>query len=387
MNIFEKDSQFIANTYARFPLALEKGKGSLCYDNEGKEYIDLSTGIAVNTFGFSDEVWVNAVTEQLYKIQHTSNLYYTAPCAELAEILCQRTGLKKVFFGNSGAEANECAIKVARKYAADKKGSEYNKIITLKNSFHGRTITTLAATGQDVFHTDFLPLTEGFLYCEAGNIEQLKDLVANNKVCAIMFELVQGEGGVLPLSKDFVDAIFQIAKENDILTIADEVQTGNGRTGSLYAFMKYGVLPDVVSTAKGLGNGLPLGATMLGEKVKDVLTPSSHGSTFGGNPVACAGALSVINRIDDNLLEEVNMKADYIVNSLKNANGVKSVSGLGLMLGIETEKDAGEVIKYCMDNGVLVIKAKNKVRLLPALNIPMELLQKAVEIIKKGCAL
>jgi acetylornithine/N-succinyldiaminopimelate aminotransferase len=387
MNIFEKDSQFIANTYARFPLALEKGKGSLCYDNEGKEYIDLSTGIAVNTFGFSDEVWVKAVTEQLYKIQHTSNLYYTAPCAELAEILCQRTGLKKVFFGNSGAEANECAIKVARKYAAEKKGSEYNKIITLKNSFHGRTITTLAATGQDVFHTDFLPLTEGFLYCEAGNIEQLKDLVANNKVCAIMFELVQGEGGVLPLSKDFVDAIFQIAKENDILTIADEVQTGNGRTGSLYAFMKYGVLPDVVSTAKGLGNGLPLGATMLGEKVKDVLTPSSHGSTFGGNPVACAGALSVINRIDDNLLEEVNMKADYIVNSLKNANGVKSVSGLGLMLGIETEKDAGEVIKYCMDNGVLVIKAKNKVRLLPALNIPMELLQKAVEIIKKGCAL
>jgi acetylornithine/N-succinyldiaminopimelate aminotransferase len=387
MNIFEKDSQFVANTYARFPLALEKGKGSLCYDNEGKEYIDLSTGIAVNTFGFSDEVWVNAVTEQLYKIQHTSNLYYTAPCAELAEILCQRTGLKKVFFGNSGAEANECAIKVARKYAADKKGSEYNKIITLKNSFHGRTITTLAATGQDVFHTDFLPLTEGFLYCEAGNIEQLKDLVANNKVCAIMFELVQGEGGVLPLSRDFVDAIFQIAKENDILTIADEVQTGNGRTGSLYAFMKYGVLPDVVSTAKGLGNGLPLGATMLGEKVKDVLTPSSHGSTFGGNPVTCAGALSVINRIDDNLLEEVNMKADYIVNSLKNANGVKSVSGLGLMLGIETEKDAGEVIKYCMDNGVLVIKAKNKVRLLPALNIPMELLQKAVEIIKKGCAL
>ena len=387
MNIFEKDNSFIANTYARFPIALEKGKGSLCYDNEGKEYIDLSTGIAVNTFGFSDEVWVKAVTEQLTKIQHTSNLYYTAPCAELAKVLCERTGLKKVFFGNSGAEANECAIKVARKYAADKKGGEYNTIITLKNSFHGRTITTLAATGQDVFHTDFLPLTDGFCYCEAGNVEQLKDLVANNKVCAIMFEFVQGEGGVLPLSKDFVDAIFDIAKKNDILTIADEVQTGNGRTGELYAFMKYGVLPDIVSTAKGLGNGLPLGATMLGEKVKDVLTPSSHGSTFGGNPVACAGALSVINRIDDELLDEVNMKADYIVNSLKNASGVKSVSGLGLMLGIETEKDAGEVIKYCMDNGVLVIKAKNKVRLLPALNIPMNLLQKAVEIIKKGCAL
>ena len=387
MNIFEKDSRYIANTYARFPVALTSGKGSLVYDESGKEYIDLSTGIAVNTFGFSDDVWVKAVTEQLSKIQHASNLYYTAPCAELAEILCSRTGLKKVFFGNSGAEANECAIKVARKYAADKKGSEYNTIITLKNSFHGRTITTLAATGQDVFHTDFLPLTDGFCYCEAGNAEQLKELVANNKVCAIMFELVQGEGGVLPLSKDFVDAIFEIAKENDILTIADEVQTGNGRTGSLYAFMQYGVLPDIVSTAKGLGNGLPLGATMLGEKVKDVLTPSSHGSTFGGNPVACAGAVSVINRIDDELLAEVNKKSEFIINSLKNASGVKSVSGLGLMLGIETEKDAGEVIKYCMDNGVLVIKAKNKVRLLPALNIPMNMLEKAVEIIKKGCAL
>ena len=387
MNIFEKDSCYIANTYARFPVALTSGKGSLVYDENGKEFIDLSTGIAVNTFGFSDEVWVKAVTEQLSKIQHASNLYYTVPCAELAEILCSRTGLKKVFFSNSGAEANECAIKVARKYAQDKKGSEYNTIITLKNSFHGRTITTLAATGQDVFHTDFLPLTDGFVYCEAGNIEQLKQLVNDNKVCAIMFELVQGEGGVLPLSKDFVDAIFQIAKDNDILTIADEVQTGNGRTGALYAFMKYGVLPDIVSTAKGLGNGLPLGATMLGERVKDVLTPSSHGSTFGGNPVACAGAVSVINRIDDELLAEVNKKSEFIINSLKNASGVKSVSGLGLMLGIETEKDAGEVIKYCMDNGVLVIKAKNKVRLLPALNIPMNLLEKAVEVIKKGCAL
>ncbi len=387
MNIFEKDNSFIANTYARFPIALESGKGSLVYDNEGKEYIDLSTGIAVNTFGFSDEIWVKAVTDQLTKIQHASNLYYTAPCAELAKVLCERTGLKKVFFGNSGAEANECAIKVARKYAADKKGSEYNTIITLKNSFHGRTITTLAATGQDVFHNDFLPLTEGFKYCEAGNISELQELIASNKVCAIMFEFVQGEGGVLPLSKDFVDAIFEIAKKNDILTIADEVQTGNGRTGELYAFMKYGVLPDIVSTAKGLGNGLPLGATMLGEKVKDVLTPSSHGSTFGGNPVACAGALSVIERIDDKLLKEVREKSEYIINSLKNANGVKSVSGLGLMLGIETEKDAGEVIKYCSDNGILVIKAKNKVRLLPALNIPFELLEKAVEVIKKGCAL
>lgn len=387
MNLFEKDAAYVAGTYARFPVALVSGKGSLVTDENGKEYIDLSTGIAVNTFGVADDVWINAVTEQLTKIQHASNLYYTEPCAELARILCERTGLKKVFFGNSGAEANECAIKTARKYAAEKKGKDYNVIITLKNSFHGRTITTLAATGQDVFHNDFLPLTEGFVYCEAGNEEELETLVKNNKVCAIMFELVQGEGGVLPLSQRFVDKIFEIAKREDILTICDEVQTGNGRTGALYSFMKYGVLPDIVSTAKGLGNGLPLGAAMLGEKVKDVLTPSSHGSTFGGNPVACAGAISVLNRIDEKLLQEVNQKSDFIINSLKNADGVKSVSGMGLMLGIETEKDAGEVIKYCRDNGVLVIKAKNKVRLLPALNIPNEMLEKAVEVIKKGCAL
>ncbi len=387
MNIYEKDSEFVANTYARFPVALVSGKGSLVKDINGREYIDLSTGIAVNTFGVADSDWINAVTEQLGKIQHTSNLYYTEPCSELARVLCERTGLKKVFFSNSGAEANECAIKTARKYAAEKKGNEYNTIITLKNSFHGRTITTLAATGQEVFHNDFLPLTEGFVYCESGNIAELESLVKNNKVCAIMFETVQGEGGVLPLEQGFVDAIFEIAKKNDILTICDEVQTGNGRTGALYGFMKYGVLPDIVSTAKGLGNGLPLGATMLGEKVKDVLTPSSHGSTFGGNPVACAGAISVINRIDEKLLSEVNEKSEYIINSLQNAKGVKSISGLGLMLGIETEKDAGEVIKYCMDNGVLVIKAKNKVRLLPALNIPFELLEKAVKVIKEGCAL
>lgn len=385
MNIFEKDSCYVASTYARFPLNLVSGKGSIVYDNNGKKYIDMATGIAVNTFGFCDDEWVKAVTEQLNTLQHASNLYYTKPCADLAEILCQRTGLKKVFFSNSGAEANECAIKVARKYAADKKGSDYYTIITLKNSFHGRTITTLAATGQDVFHTDFLPLTDGFVYAEANNIEDLNEKVKNNKVAAIMFECVQGEGGVLPLEKDFVDAIFKIAKENDILTIADEVQTGNGRTGTLYAFMNYGVLPDIVSTAKGLGNGLPLGATMLGEKVKDVLTFSSHGSTFGGNPVACAGAINVVNRLDDELLADVKAKSEYIFNTLKDANGVKSVSGMGLMIGIETEKDAGEVIKYCMENGVLPIKAKTKVRLLPALNIGWDELKAAVEIIKKGC--
>lgn len=385
MNIKEKDSLYIANTYARFPLVLKEGKGSLVTDEDGKEYIDLGTGIAVNTFGFSDSEWVSAVTEQLNTIQHTSNLYYSEPCVTLAEMLCNRTGMKKVFFSNSGAEANECAIKVARKYAAEKKGADYNTIITLKNSFHGRTITTLAATGQDVFHKDFLPLTDGFIYCEANNCEELEKLVKENKVAAIMFETVQGEGGVLPLEYSFVGKIFELAEKNDILTIADEVQTGNGRTGKLYGFMNYGVTPDIFSTAKGLGGGLPLGATVLGEKVKDVLTPSSHGSTFGGNPVACAGAINILSRITDELLEEVTEKSQYIINALSDANGVKSVSGKGFMLGIETVKDAGDVIEECRKNGVLVIKAKNKVRLLPALNIPFDLLEKAVNVIINAC--
>ncbi len=386
MNIKEKDGLYVANTYARFPLVLKEGKGSSVFDEDGNEYIDLGTGIAVNTFGFSDDEWVNAVTKQLSTLQHTSNLYFSEPCANLAEILCNRTGMNKVFFSNSGAEANECAIKVARKYAADNKGAEYNTIITLKNSFHGRTITTLAATGQDVFHKEFLPLTDGFVYCEANNCEELKRIVNENKVAAIMFETVQGEGGVLPLTDEFVKAIFEIAAENDILTIADEVQTGNGRTGKLYGFMNYGVKPDIFSTAKGLGGGLPLGATVLGEKVKDVLVPSSHGSTFGGNPVACAGAINILSRINDDLLSDVCKKSEYIINALKNAKGVKSVSGKGLMLGIETEKDASVVIEECRKNGVLVIKAKNKVRLLPALNIPQELLEKAINVIINALA-
>ena len=385
MNIKEKDSLYIANTYARFPIELQSGKGSYVYDTEGKEYIDLGTGIAVNTFGVSDEKWVNAVTTQLNTLQHTSNLYYSKPCAELAEMLCTRTGMKKVFFSNSGAEANECAIKVARKYAAEKKCSDCYKIVTLKNSFHGRTVTTLAATGQDVFHKDFLPLTEGFLYCEANNIAELTEIAENNKIAAIMFECVQGEGGVLPLTPEFVKAIFDLAEKHDILTIADEVQTGNGRTGKLYGFMNYGVTPDIVSTAKGLGGGLPLGATMLGEKVKDVLKAGDHGSTFGGNPVACAGAANILSRIDDELLNGVVRKSKYIGEKFSGAKGIKSVTGMGLMLGIETVKDASEVITECRNNGVLVIKAKSKVRLLPALNIPDELLEKAVEVIINAC--
>lgn len=381
MNTVEKDKEYIASTYARFPLTIVKGEGSKVYDENGKEYIDLGTGIAVNAFGVSDKEWVKAVSDQLAKVQHTSNLFYSGPCADLAELLCKKTGMKKVFFSNSGAEANETAVKVARKYAAEKKGSDCNVIITLKNSFHGRTVTMLSATGQDTFHKDFLPLTEGFVYGEANNIDSIKTLIKENKVAAIMFETVQGEGGVLPLEESFVKALSEIAKEEDILLIDDEVQTGNGRTGALYNYMNYGIEPDIVTTAKGIGGGLPLGATMLGEKVKDVLGPGDHGSTFGGNPVAAAGAISIISRIDEKLLLEVRKKSEYIFNSFKGAKGVKSVSGRGLMIGIETEKDATEVLSLAREKGVIAIKAKNKVRLLPALNIPEEDLKKAVEIL------
>lgn len=385
MNVKCLDEQYIASTYARFPLVIKEGKGALLKDEEGKEYIDLSSGIAVNTFGAADEEWVSAVTEQLGKLQHISNLYYTEPQVKLAKLLCEKTGAKKVFFSNSGAEANECAIKTARKYAAEKKGSEYNVILTLKNSFHGRTVTTLAATGQDVFHKDFLPLTEGFDYVEANNIDDLKSKVAAHKVAAIMFETVQGEGGVMPLEPEFVKAIAEIAAAEDILMVVDEVQTGNGRTGQLYGYMNYGITPDIVSTAKGLGGGLPLGATMMFEKTEKVLTPSSHGSTFGGNPVCCAGALSVLERLDEKLLSDVRKKSDYIKSQLQDCEGVLSISGMGLMLGLTTRRDAGEIIKDCMQKGVLVIKAKDKVRLLPPLNITMEQLKKAVAVIKTAC--
>lgn len=381
MDIKQKDSLYVANTYARFPLVLKNGKGSRVFDEDGKEYIDLATGIAVNSFGYCDDEWIKAVTQQLNTLQHTSNLYYSEPCVKLAELICKRTGLKKVFFSNSGAEANECAIKVARKYAAEKKGSEYNTIITLKNSFHGRTVTTLAATGQDVFHKDFLPLTEGFTYVEANNCKELIKTVENGKIAAIMFETVQGEGGVLSLTEEFVKTIFELAESHDILTISDEVQTGNGRTGQLYGYMNYGVKPDIFTTAKGIGGGLPMGATVLGEKTENVLKAGDHGSTFGGNPVVCAGALSVLERIDEKLLKDVREKSQFIIEKLSACKGVKSVTGKGLMLGIETEKDASEVIGTAQQKGVLVIKAKTKVRLLPALNIPFDELQKAINIL------
>ena len=386
MDIKQLDNTYIANTYARFPLLLKGGKGSLVYDENGKEYIDLGTGIAVNSFGVADDEWIAAVTEQLSKIQHTSNLYYNEPSTLLAKELCERTGLKKVFFSNSGAEANECAIKVARKYGTDNKGAEYTTIITLKNSFHGRTITTLSATGQDVFHKDFTPMTEGFVYADANDIDSVRALVKENKCCAVMFEVVQGEGGVLPLDTEFVSALAQLAESEDLLLIADEVQIGNGRSGMLYGYMNYGITPDVVTTAKGLGGGLPIAATMLGDKVKDIFTPGLNGSTFGANPVSSAGALNVISRIDDALLADVRQKSEYIVTSLEGAKGVVSVSGLGLMLGVECERNASDVISECIDRGVLVIKAKNKVRLLPALNIPMDQLEKAINILKEVLA-
>lgn len=383
MKTKDLDKSFVANTYGRFDLEITKGNGSLVYDSEGKEYIDLSTGIAVNTFGMCDPVWINAVTNQLNKFQHTSNLYYTEPCARLAQLLCERTGAKKVFFGNSGAEANECAIKVARLWASENKGDEYFNVVTLKNSFHGRTITTLSATGQDVFHKYFNPLTDGFVYAEANNLESVEKMFSENKCCAIIMELVQGEGGVLALDKDFVKGVSDLCQKYNNLLVIDEVQTGNGRCGTLYAYQQYDINPDVITTAKGLGGGLPIGACLMFEKTENTLKPSLHGSTFGGNPVACAGAISIVERIDNELLNGVKQRSEYIFNSLKNAKGIKSVSGLGLMIGIETEGDVSVILSKCMEKGILPIKAKNKLRLLPPLNIPMELLKKAIEIIKK----
>jgi acetylornithine/N-succinyldiaminopimelate aminotransferase len=301
-------------------------------------------------------------------------------------MLCQATGLKKVFFGNSGAEANECAIKVARKYAQDTKGQEYYNIITLKNSFHGRTITTLAATGQDVFHQKFTPLTPGFLYADTTDPASLEKLVTENKVAAIMFEAVQGEGGVLPLPDDFVAAMKKVAKAHDILLIADEVQVGNGRSGALYGYMNLGLEPDIVTTAKGLGGGLPIGACMLGEKVQDTLSYSDHGSTFGGNPAVCAGAISILSRLTPEVLAGVRERSQMIFDGLTGAPGVRSVTGMGLMVGIETEKPTADVVTACRENGVLVLTAKTKVRLLPALNIPVELLEKAIAVIRDACA-
>ncbi len=378
MNVKAADQEYIANTYSRFDLQIVSGHGSLVYDDAGKEYIDLGSGIAANAFGVCDAYWQQAVIEQVMRVQHTSNLYYTEPQARLAKLLCEKTGMKKVFFSNSGAESNECAIKAARKYASDQ-GSGRDTIITLKQSFHGRTITTLSATGQEHFHHHFGPFTPGFVHVTPGDVEELR-AAASGRVCAIMLEMVQGEGGVNLLDADYVHACAEICEKNDILLIVDEVQTGNGRTGKLYAYEHFGIHPDIVSTAKGLGGGLPIGATLLGEKVKNTLTAGTHGSTFGGNPVCAAGAYSILSRIDEALLSEVVKKGEYIFSQFPEA------TGLGLMVGIPTQKPAGEVVRAAIEKGVLCLTAKDKIRLLPALTIPWEQLKAGLAILKEAMA-
>ena len=386
MNIMDMDKAYVAGTYKRFPVEIVSGKGSHAVDSQGKTYVDMGSGIGVTAFGYGDEAWKAAVTEQLNKVQHTSNLYYNAPCARLAKLLCEKTGMKKVFFSNSGAEANECAIKAARKYSAEKKGADCYTIVTLQNSFHGRTLTTLAATGQDHFHELYQPLTPGFVHVPANDIQALKDCVAKVKVAGILMEVVQGEGGVLPLTAEYLAAANKLAHEQDIPLMMDEVQIGNGRSGKLYGYMNFDVQPDIVSTAKGLGGGLPIGACLLGEKVQNVLGFGDHGSTYGGNPVCCAGGVSIIGRLTDDFLAEVQKKSAYVFETLTGAPGIESVTGLGLMIGVKPVAPAAEVVKKCMERGVLCLTAKNKVRLLPALNIPMEDLKFAVETIRAVAA-
>ena len=382
MDVKQTDKKYIMGTYGRYDIELTHGKGSTVFSSDGKKYIDFGSGIAVNTFGFADPEYISAVTAQLNKIQHSSNYYYTEPCARLAELLCTRTGMSRVFFSNSGAEANECAIKAARKYGTDRDENK-NVIITLKNSFHGRTVTTLSATGQDVFHHSFTPFTEGFVYAEAGNIDELQKAAIENDCCAIMMEMIQGEGGVIPLDCAFVDAAAKIAAEHNMLIIVDEVQTGNGRTGTLYAYEQYGLHPDIVTTAKGLAGGLPIGATMFAERLADILPPGSHGSTFGGNPVSCAAAVNVISRIDSALMAHITEKSKYLVSGLKSIKGITGVSGMGYMLGASVTGDAHESAAKCLENGLLILTAKDRLRLLPALSISDAEIDAGLEILKK----
>ena len=382
MTTFETDARYLAKTYRRFPLEIAEGHGSLVTGTDGREYIDLGSGIAVNLFGLQDEQWKRAVIAQLDRFQHCSNLYCCEPVARLAELLCTRTGMERVFFSNSGAEANECAIKVARKWAAEAKGKEFYNIITLNKSFHGRTLATLAATGQDVFHRNFQPLPAGFLYADVGDRAGLECLLKEHPCAAIMIECVQGEGGVMPIGQAFADDIRALAEQYQVLLICDEVQLGNGRSGRLYGYMNYGLTPDVVTTAKGIGGGLPLGATLLGARVAEVLQPGDHGSTFGGNPVACAGGVSILSRIDEPLLRGVRERSDYIFRELTGAPGVECVSGMGLMIGVKTARPARECAELALSRGVLVTTAKDRVRLLPALNIPMEQLKTAIQALK-----
>ena len=381
--IRETDKKKIVSTYSRYDMAADRGKGACCYDTDGKKYIDFTAGIGVNSLGFCDDSWIGAVTAQLKKLQHASNLFYTEPQLKVAEMLTERTGMSKVFFGNSGAEANEAAIKTARKYGTTRKGNNVNKIITLENSFHGRTMATITATGQDHYHKYFTPFVDGFRYCRANDAEQLKDLV-DDETCAVMMEMIQGEGGVLNLDAEFVRAAADICAQRDILFIADEVQTGIGRTGKLFAYEHFGVKPDIVTFAKCIGGGLPIGGTLMGEKCCDVLQPGDHGTTYGGNPVACAGACEVLSRIDDAFLKDVENKGRYLKSELMKIPQVKSVSGMGLMLGVEIEgKEAAEAVKEALESGLMILTAKNKVRMLPPLTITYDELDEGIEIFKK----
>lgn len=381
--IKELDNENIMHTYGRYDVCLTKGKGVYAYDDSGKKYIDVSSGIGVNCLGYCDDGWVKAVSEQAGTIQHISNYYYNKVAGVLAEKLTKATGLSKVFFGNSGAEANECAIKVARKYSFDKYGRGRDHIITLVNSFHGRTIATLSATGQDVFHNYFFPFVDGFDNAIANDIESLKDTITD-KTCAVMIETVQGEGGVNILDSEYLQQVRKICDEKDILLIVDEVQTGVCRTGKLYGYMHSGIKPDVVTSAKGLGGGLPIGICMVNDKLKDVMGPSTHGTTFGSNPVVCAGANYIIDTVNTpEFIEEVNKKGTYFKEKLEKIKGVKSVRQQGLMIGIEVEGNAGDIAKKCTENGLLVITAKTLLRMLPPLNIKYEEIDEALAILKK----
>jgi len=378
------DSQYVAHTYARAPVTFVRGEGCHLYDEAGKSYIDMGSGIAVSALGYGDEGWVAAVSAQAGQLAHASNLYHTAPQALLAQRLCERTGMKRVFFGNSGAEANECAIKAARRYSALKHGENVRPVIlTLENSFHGRTLATLAATGQDVFHHDFGPFPEGFRHIPANDVAALKTALDVGNVCALLIETIQGEGGVCCLTEEYIQAARELTEARDILLMVDEVQTGNGRTGKLYSYQHFGILPDVVSTAKGLAGGLPMGACLLGEKTADVLTPGTHGSTFGGNPVCAAAALYVQDRLTDELMAEVAQKGEWVRAELAQLPGV-TVSGRGLMLGVESGKPAGALVSDLLSRGVVALTAKTKLRLLPPLTIPWSDLKQAVSIIKEA---
>ena len=384
MSTIERFNEHVMPTYGRYDLVLENGGSCVATDENGKSYVDFGSGIGVNSLGFCDEKWADSVCAQAKKIQHTSNYYYTKVQADLAEKLCGITGYSKIFFGNSGAEANECAIKLARKYSFDKYGKGRHNIITLVNSFHGRTLATLSATGQDVFHNYFFPFVEGFVNVEANNTDDLKEKL-DDTVCAVMIEFVQGEGGVISLDKDFVDAVFSLCKEKDVLVIADEVQTGVGRTGKFLASENFGVKPNITTLAKGIAGGLPMGCCLADETCCDVLGKSTHGSTFGGNPVCCAGAVAVLERLtEDGFLQGVCEKSEYLRKKLMSLDGVDSLSGIGLMIGITLkDKAAADVCKACFENGLLALTAKEKLRLLPPLTITKAEIDKGIEILDK----